>query len=378
VLVWYILDITGSAANTGILMMLQMAPGVVLAAFSGVVLDRFKRKNVLAIADLCRGTVLLALILMAVFGNMSMGIILFCTFLIGLCIAFYNPACTSIIPNIVGDGLLKQAYSIDTMVTNASQIIGAIIGAVLYSAIGVIPTLIICCVAFYIASLSVCFIRIAQRVADSANIFDEIKKGFQYLLLQKNLLTMFLFFVVLNFFLAPMIYVYMPYIFSILLNASAEHLSFTRVAFGGGVVVGSLIVSMMKNMEKKRIKVLVGALFLFSFSILGFVIPVLPVVSLSLNASVVYYIVNGLITGLFFGIVSVTSTTIFQSNVLDDYRGRVTALLVAFGTGAMPLGYLIGGYLTDALPMYIVLFVSAVFLVLVSILMSLSKRIKAL
>ncbi|MCL1809125.1 MAG: MFS transporter [Clostridiales bacterium] len=377
VLVWYILDTTGSAANTGLLMMLEMAPGIVLAAFAGVVLDRFNRKNILSAADLFRGLILLAMILVEVFGTMSLGVILLCTLFIGFCKAFDNPACTSLIPNIVDESLFQQAYSIDTMVNNASQIAGAIIGAVLYSAIGVIPALIVCCTAFFIASAAELFIRVNRQATAGSGVFNEIKEGFNYLLEQKSLLAMFMFFVVLNFFLAPMIYVYMPYIFNIILNATAEQLSFTRVAFGAGVVLGSLIVSLIKMGDRKS-PVMMRGLFLFAFSILGFMVPVLPAVNFSLNASVVFYIANGLVTGLFFGIVSVSSTIIFQSNVIDDYRGRVTALLVAFGTGAMPLGYLIGGYLTDFLPMHIVLLATDAVLILVCVFMSFSKRIKVL
>ncbi|MNI98836.1 hypothetical protein D3C73_1577640 [compost metagenome] len=69
---------------------------------------------------------------------------------------------------------------------------------------------------------------------------------------------------------------------------------------------------------------------------------------------------------------------IFQKDVEDEYRGRITSLLMTFGSSAMPFGYLIGGVSAASIPMYVLIATTAGFLLLITLMMLISKPIKEL
>ncbi len=378
-IVWYILVRTGSAAQTGILMTLGMLPLVILGPFAGVVVDRVNRKNILVSMDLVRGVIFAIMGVMISMNNLPMWVIYTGTVLMGICASFFTPACTSAIPNIVDEDDLTQANSLDSIAVNSSQIIGVMLGALLYSWVGIVGIFFINAASFVISGITEAFIKLEEKQKVEGNFLTQLKEGFNYLLLNKGLLTVFISFVAINFLLAPILEVYLPYIFNKILKATASQLSYVRVSLGVGMVIGAIISSALPKVEKNY-KRLVRSIFLFSVSFFCFAVPIFPGLrtSLSLWIIVITLIVVGVATGVFYGMLSIALSVIFQKEVEDSFRGRVTALMMTFGIAATPLGYLIGGFITEKIPIHIILLLTAGLFMVVALVMSMSKSLKTL
>jgi MFS family permease len=62
---FWVLVFTGSPVLMGILMVTSLLPGVLLAPFAGVVVDRTSRKKLMLIMDLIRGLTIILLVIAA-------------------------------------------------------------------------------------------------------------------------------------------------------------------------------------------------------------------------------------------------------------------------------------------------------------------------
>jgi MFS family permease len=360
-------------------MMLGILPSVLIGSFSGVIVDRINRKAILVSMDLIRGAIVLTMGILLYYNNLQKWVLYLGTILISICTSFYSPACSASIPNIVEDENLTKANSLDSVAVNASQIIGSLFGALLYTLLGIVAIFFINAVSYTISGISQSFIYMKDRDVNKNNFWKELKDGCIYILNHKGLRTLILFFIGINFLLAPTMEVYLPFIFNKLIYANASQLAYVRVAFGVGIVIGAIVSSLLPQKEKKHSNMVFG-FTIFSITMFGFVIPLFPSIRgiFSQFYLILFYIITAIMCGSFFGIGIITTNVIFQKEVHDDFRGRVISLILTFGTAAMPIGYLFGGFIAESAPMYMILMGTAGFLLLLSVSMGFSKNIKGL
>src|SRR5512132_3102866 len=95
-----LLDLTGSKAQAvGLAVVLQVLPSTLIAPTAGVVNDRIRRKRVMIVADLARFFIVLAMLFVRSPGMVWLVYPLL--FLETLAAGFFEPAHSSVIPNIV-------------------------------------------------------------------------------------------------------------------------------------------------------------------------------------------------------------------------------------------------------------------------------------
>ncbi|MNB90154.1 putative bacilysin exporter BacE [compost metagenome] len=377
---WYILVTTGSTAKTGIVMMTSLIATVIIGPIAGVWIDRINRKTVLISMDAIRMLIVGTMGVLLYFDILPFWLLCTGTGLVGICTSVFNPACSSILPNLVSKDNLTKANSLDSIAVNASQVVGALIGAVLYAWLGIVAIFILNAASYMISALLQSGIRYSPTAHKVPGEFmNELKAGFSYLKTKRALYLVFIYLIGLNFLLAPILEVYLPYIVQHLLHGTVAQLSYIRVSFAFGIVIGGAIMSKLPQVELLNRR-FIFSLLLFSISLFGMLIPVLPNLldSWSLHQAIWFYISLTVVTGLFFGFASIISNVIFQKDVEDEYRGRITSLLMTFGSSAMPFGYLIGGVSAASIPMYVLIATTAGFLLLITLMMLISKPIKEL
>ena len=102
-----VLKTTGSATLAGLVLAAQTLPFAIVSPFAGVIVDRFDRKMVMISADVIRA--LLALGLLAVRSEETIWIaFVILVFLSGFS-AFFEPASSAAMPNVVGKTDLARA-----------------------------------------------------------------------------------------------------------------------------------------------------------------------------------------------------------------------------------------------------------------------------
>lgn len=132
---FYVLEVTGSAAASGLTFVAESAPAVLLGPFAGVLVDRMDRRQAMLLADLVRvGSVSLMLLAL----NHDHLWALFAGLAIGSALSQVNqPARAALLPQIVGRGSdLSRANALANAGISTVQIVAAPLGGLLYVAFG--------------------------------------------------------------------------------------------------------------------------------------------------------------------------------------------------------------------------------------------------
>jgi DHA3 family tetracycline resistance protein-like MFS transporter len=128
-LAWWVLEKTGSAAAMGVVLICSTIPMILFLLVGGVVVDRLPRVRLMLASDLLRGA-LVALIAFLAFQNwLELWQLFVLSALFGVVRAFFYPAYTAIIPDLVPAELLPSANSLRSISLQVAQIIGPGIGA---------------------------------------------------------------------------------------------------------------------------------------------------------------------------------------------------------------------------------------------------------
>src|SRR5947209_19670259 len=129
-----LLQLTGRASSVALALVLQVLPQTLIGPTAGVVNDRVKRRRVMITADLVRMVVVLSMLLVR---SKSMVWVVYPLLLLETVMAaFFEPARSSVIPNITAreDVLLANTLSSTTWSRNLT--IGATVGCIVGPLLG--------------------------------------------------------------------------------------------------------------------------------------------------------------------------------------------------------------------------------------------------
>jgi MFS family permease len=126
-----VLEHHGSATDVGLVAAAGLTPVVILLLVGGVIADRFSRRMVMLSSDVLRTLAELGLgawILVErppIWGFMALAAV------VGAGSAFFNPAMTGLVPQIVSEGNLLQANALNNLSGSTAQIVGPAIAGVI-------------------------------------------------------------------------------------------------------------------------------------------------------------------------------------------------------------------------------------------------------
>ena len=131
----YLLDQTGSSALFGSVLAISMIPMILFSPIAGMVADRVNRRNIMVILDFSTAALVAVFGLLHASGNPAVlvAIMLICLSVIQ---AFYQPAVQASIPVLSSTNNLLRANAIINQVQSLSNLIGPILGGMLYSVWG--------------------------------------------------------------------------------------------------------------------------------------------------------------------------------------------------------------------------------------------------
>ncbi|NLK08950.1 MAG: MFS transporter [Firmicutes bacterium] len=391
-LTWLVLDLTGSGAALGSVLMVSTLPGILLSPFAGVIVDTVSRKMIIVGADLIRGLLALALAVVYYLGLLTMPILYIATALLSLCGVVFGPAISASVPNLVEKDELVQANARNTFSMSATGILGPVVGAMLLGATGYFGVFAINGICFILSGISEMFIRFPSQIkpeaADSeqdetanpwGQFMHNFKQGFAYIWNNEGLRTIILFALTLNFIANPLFSVVFPYFGKEVLRMDASHFGFIQSSFPVGLMLGTFIVgALTQRYTKFRLLTagIVGQGFLVIFmSIIAF-----PAVYQGLSATAVF--ISIALPMLMLGVLSVQVNVplgvALQESVPDHYRGRVFGLMDSLTQMLVPLSMAVFGVLLDIIPAAYFLIVCGVFSIVLGFAMGRSPGIVTL
>ena len=180
-LAWWVLQKTGSATAMGAVLICSTIPMLLLLLFGGVAVDRLPRMHLMLASDLIRGTVVLLIAFLAWQQRLELWQICVMSALFGSAEAFFYPAYTAIIPDLVPTEMLPSANSLRSISLQVAQIVGPAIGAGMIALGGTSLAFVLDGVSFAISA--VCLVALPRspvlhKLAEKEeNTLQDIRKG---------------------------------------------------------------------------------------------------------------------------------------------------------------------------------------------------------
>jgi DHA3 family macrolide efflux protein-like MFS transporter len=336
---FWILEITGSTALMGTLMAASLLPKIMASPFAGVVVDRYDRKRLIIAMDVVRG-VMIGLITLAAFSGLLKVWMLFAVgIIVGICSAFFNPAVSSSIPDIVGKNMLIKANSALGAIQQASGIVGNSLGGFLYVFLGAPIMFLLNGFSFLFSAGTEVFIRIPQIQRQSGKIppfLEEMKAGIKFISNFKALRNLMLVTSILNFF-GSVVYVLLLPLCKQSVHLGPKSYGIIMASFTAGILAGMMLTSFVNFKPSRRFQILYPASLSFALALV--LMPAL--LSVPVMASLIFF------SGFCSAIVNIFINSTIQIVIPQDVRGRVFSLLATLTGSLIPLAYVAGGILAE-------------------------------
>jgi MFS family permease len=164
-----LLQFTGRAGSVALALVLQVLPQTLIGPTSGVVNDRLRRKRVMIAADL--GRMLIVLCMLLVRSREMVWLVYPLLVAETLLSAFFEPARSSVIPNIVGREDVVLANTLSSATWSVNLMLGATAGGVVAALLGRDAVFILNALSFLISAALILGMRFAEPHAEGAHPF---------------------------------------------------------------------------------------------------------------------------------------------------------------------------------------------------------------
>ncbi|MGK5628850.1 MFS transporter [Streptomyces sp. URMC 123] len=131
-----VLQITGSAAATGLSLSVQAAPGLLLGLAGGAAVDAWPRKLTAAVSQAVLGAVAFTTAALVAFGMLSMPMLLILAAVTGLIATVDGPACSLLGNDLVPAKDVPSAIALGSLVHSAGRLIGVALAGVAVAGFG--------------------------------------------------------------------------------------------------------------------------------------------------------------------------------------------------------------------------------------------------
>ncbi|HTK14845.1 MAG TPA: MFS transporter [Acidimicrobiia bacterium] len=354
----YALKLTGSSAFVGLVFFAQLGPLLFLSTLGGLLADVVDRRRFLVSAQLAQLGFSFALAGIALSDHPSHALIVAAVSAVGIANALGAPGLNAILPTLVPREDLSGAVALASVQMNLSRVIGPPIGALIYHTLSAAPVFAINALTYLFAVIGLLWAKYPRRT--NARVAE---RGFARLLsgariarrdpvLSHLLLTLFSF----SFFSLAFVGL-MPVIAddSFGIGPKSWQYGVLYACFGLGAALGAVSVgTVFARVSKTK---------LLRPSFLAFA-AVLAVFALLRIATFAYPV--ALVLGYAYFVAITSMSTLIQSHLVDEERGRVMALWIMGFGGTVPVGVLVGGWVGHTTSITAVILAGAVWAVVLA------------
>jgi predicted MFS family arabinose efflux permease len=155
-----LLQLTGRAASVALALVLQVLPQTFIGPTSGAINDRLRRKHVMIAADL--GRVLIVLCMLLVRSKEMVWFVYVLLVAETLLAAFFEPARSSVIPNIVAREDVVLANTLSSATWSVNLMLGATAGGVVAALLGRDAVFVLNAISFLVSAVLIFSMRFAE------------------------------------------------------------------------------------------------------------------------------------------------------------------------------------------------------------------------
>jgi DHA3 family macrolide efflux protein-like MFS transporter len=346
-LIWWLTQESGSATVLALASLAGLLPEVLLGPFAGTLVDRWKRRGVILVADSVIALATLVLAYLFAIDAVGVGTIYTLLLVRGIGSSFHWPAMAAATSLMVPKEQLTRVQGLNQMLQGILRIVAAPLGALLLSLVPMQGILMIDVGTALLAILPLVLISIPEversvineQPGKPSSFWQEFRSGLLYVKGWPGLMILMLMAMLLNFLLTPASSL-LPFLVSDYFGGQAIQLGWLQSAFGFGMVAGGLILGAWGGFKKRMLTSLLGLIGLgFGFLLIGFIPATLfwlAILGAFFAASMLPFV-----NGPFHAIV--------QAVIEPKMQGRVFTLMGSLSAAMSPLGLIIAGPVADAI-----------------------------
>jgi DHA3 family tetracycline resistance protein-like MFS transporter len=334
-LAWQVYDLSGSPTALSIVGVAWTLPLALFVLLGGVVTDRVERRRVMIAADLVRAFAVAVIGILSVTGVVQLWHLVVMAAVFGTGEAFFGPAFSSIVPQIVPRELLLQANALDQFVRPLGfMLLGPALGGWIVATLGPGEAFLLDAVTFVVSALALALLSprpLALREGPSSFRRD-LREGFTFVRTRPWLwATLVAAAIFLLAYWGP-IDVLVPYRVRNDLGGGADDYGLI-LAFGG---LGSIAAAALVGRRGLPGRAITFAYFAWAFGSLA-------LVGLGLGTSVWQLMGFMFVESALFTAGIVVWGTLMQTHVPGALLGRVTSLDWFVSTSLVPISFALTG-----------------------------------
>ena len=410
----FLLDLTGLATSMATYIAIWTFVMFVLSPIAATFTDRWKRKvRVLYMTDFGRGIVYFITALSVYYfnsiGNTDLVLTTIYVLLIFIAIqtAFFSPASSALLPQIVHEDELVSASSLFQLTRSLQNIAGLALGAFIYGTYGIVVLIIINAISFILSAISEMFIKYdtaknqerldhtayEEEVVDENNkvahytkrTFTDLKDATVYIFRDAKPIAAIVFIIIISLTMVePYFSVGVPYIIKEYLNFANFKpdyiLASSEAAVSIGMILMSIVVAAYLGMKLKIHQLLKIAGIVYIFIVITYFVTI-KYYDLNIfeeNTFLFMFIGVNFIAGLTSALINAPLNASIAKYVDPNKIGKVVTMMDSFGGILMPFAILLSGVLIDNISVYVVMYTMIVGIFLMTFIIFINKHIKEL
>ena len=341
---WWILEKTGSAAAMGAMAVFGLVPMLLFLLVGGVVVDRLPRFRIMLASDLVNTLVVGLVTLLALTDRLELWHVYAVSVLFGLAEAFFFPAYTASVPQIVPPEDLPSANSLTSLSWQLSGVIGPTLGAIFVAAGGTSLAFGLDSTSFLISAAFLIPLRSIRPPAQAAGSAEparsspmrDLREGWRIVLASPWLWVTILVYAFINVTDSGPRNIALPFLIHDHLGLQVEALGLVASSFSIGSVTGAVLLGRLKRIRRR-------ALLLYGSAVVGG----LMIVGYGLSPNLSVMLAVAFVYGLTFSAIALVWTNTLQEMVPPAMLGRVSSIDALGSFVLMPVGFAAAGWLTD-------------------------------
>lgn len=345
----YVLKTTGSAEKFASILALGVIPQLLLGSFAGTIVDRLNKKKTIVFLDLIRGIFLILLMLMAIKGNINLGMIYVTVIFFSLCNIFCGPSFITIFPLILNKEDLVPGNALKNTIMEATRVAAPVLGALVFKLYGLKIVILVDAITFFISAGLEFFMVFPkqEKVSEKGHFVSEVIEGFGIFFKDGRITSLVVNGILSHIFLFPFFLIGFPYML-------IEVFSVPDISYGiveSIMPIGFILSAGLVSLTKDKFNVAES----INIAIIGMIISVSFVSLLCIPSFRILLETNTLITVIFFGFINFITflsfgyygiffVSFYQENIPVKYLGRFGSILIMLFSLGRLIGFKMFGY----------------------------------
>jgi MFS family permease len=331
----FVIDLTGSATDLGLVLAAHALPLVAFLLIGGVWADRLPRARLMIATDLARFTLHGLLAVLIITGEVRIWQVVAIEMLFGTAEAFFRPAASGLLPETVPEREIQEANALTTMFSNIAEFMGPALATALVLGVGAGAAFATDAATFLISAAFLAGVRPRRRgpqpaAARRGSVWREVREGFDEVRSRAWVwATLSAFCIAVFVALAPW-YVLGPSVAEEQYGDIAVY-GLVAAALGAGTIGGSVIGIRWRPRYPMRL----GVIFVLLW----------PLATLVFAAGLSLFVVvpATVIAGTGIALFDVWWLTALAERIPPGRLSRVTSYDWMLSLGLLPLGYILAG-----------------------------------